>query len=62
MLTLCAWCERDGVRTVLKETDELGEHSHGICRAHLALVREEIRAMRPFVGPSAARDAASGAP
>jgi hypothetical protein len=31
---LCAWCEAEGVRTVLRYTTV--EHSSGICKGHLA--------------------------
>jgi len=34
MLTLCAWCEKEGRRTVLHEGDEHGPISHGICPEH----------------------------
>ena len=42
MLTLCAWCEEAGERTVLGETPEPGEDSHGICAEHLRRMREEL--------------------
>mgnify|MGYP001575520188 CR=1 FL=1 len=33
MLTLCAWCEKEGRRTVLHEGQD-DQVSHGICEQH----------------------------
>jgi hypothetical protein len=43
MIVLCAWCEKEGKRNVLKEEDgKDGGVSHGICEAHQAKILSEI--------------------
>lgn len=56
MLTLCAWCEKEGTRTVLQEGPADGEISHGICAEHARQMREELR---EYVGV-VAHDVVSG--
>lgn len=42
MIVLCAWCEREGIRTVLKDGDANGPISHGICNHHQQEMLEQI--------------------
>ena len=41
---LCAWCEKEGVRTVVRWVEY--PHSHGICEMHAEEVRREIEEFR----------------
>lgn len=38
LLTYCAWCQVNGIETVLVEGDPTGPISHGICEAHATVV------------------------
>jgi len=42
MLTLCAWCEKEGRRTVIHEGDPHGPISHGICAPHEQKMLEQV--------------------
>ena len=43
MITVCAWCEAEGRRNVLRETSEPYDMvSHGICPEHYRQVVDEI--------------------
>jgi len=45
MITVCAWCEAEGRRKVLRETSEPSDMvSHGICPTHYRQVVDEITA------------------
>ena len=44
MRTLCAWCEREGIETVLKDGSKDGPKSHGICERHQQKILDEITA------------------
>jgi hypothetical protein len=46
VLQLCAWCEAEGVRTVLQEGEEPA--SHGICAAHAVIFLKDVP-RRPVV-------------
>lgn len=42
MRTLCAWCEREGIETVLKDGAKDGPKSHGICERHQQKMLDEL--------------------
>jgi hypothetical protein len=44
IVTVCAWCQAEGRRTVLRETPDPGADavSHGICPDHLRAMRERL--------------------
>jgi len=46
MTVVCAWCQRQGRMTVLREKEPLDYPaiSHGICEEHARVFRAEIRA------------------
>ena len=48
MLTLCAWCEKEGRRTALVEGDEHGPISHGICPEHEQKMLEQVVTLPQF--------------
>lgn len=47
MLVLCAWCEKEGIRMVMKEGDPTGPISHSICQRHLQQQLEEAMKLFP---------------
>ncbi len=42
MRTLCAWCEREGIETVLKDGPKDGPKFHGICERHQQKLLDEM--------------------
>lgn len=47
MRTLCAWCEREGIETVLKDGPKDGPKSHGICERHQQKMLDEMMQTMP---------------
>jgi hypothetical protein len=47
---ICAWCQVDGVRNVVRQSEIA--NSHGICAEHALAVLEES-ALRPLAMPAA---------
>lgn len=47
MRTICAWCEREGRETILKDGPKDGPLSHGICDEHQQKMLDELVQMFP---------------
>ena len=62
MKVVCAWCERQGRPSLLREKEPRGGGvTHGICDDHIQLLLAELGTRRPPSAPSAVR-VAEGAP
>jgi len=42
MLVVCAWCQREGKETIIKDGDRSGPISHGMCQMHSGKMLKEI--------------------
>ena len=48
MKVVCAWCEREGKPSLLREEEPRGGGvTHGICDDHVQRLRAELRTRRP---------------
>jgi hypothetical protein len=57
MKVVCAWCQRAGHVTVLREKEPENDMvSHGICKEHIVAVMTEARLLTPRASAFAGRD------
>jgi len=45
MRVICAWCQNDGIETIIQEGDSDGPISHGICGKHQEDMLKELEKM-----------------